>query len=68
MVRLFSGKIADFGKVEFYRTSELTIERQDEAPINVDGEPVKAPKRLFVSIEPKALKVIVPRKSPGLLA
>jgi YegS/Rv2252/BmrU family lipid kinase len=68
MVRLFSGKIADFGKVEFYRTSELTIERQDEAPINVDGEPVKAPTRLFVSIEPKALKVIVPRKSPGLLA
>lgn len=68
MVRLFSGKIVDFEKTDFYRTSQLVIERDDESCINLDGEPVKAPRMLRISIEPKALKVIVPPKSPGLLA
>jgi diacylglycerol kinase (ATP) len=59
--KLFTGKIDKIRKYERYRTNELEIIREKPGPFHVDGEPNDALTTLRVSIDHKALRIIVPK-------
>lgn len=47
-------------------SKEVTIEAQaDEIPVGIDGETVLMPAPVRCSIEPKALRVVLPKHRPG---
>jgi diacylglycerol kinase family enzyme len=49
---------------------EVTVdaEQQPEIPVGIDGETIMMPTPVRCSIEPHALRVVVPRKRPGIPA
>ena len=61
-LRLFTKTLDRNRHVHTYRGSEVVIERSDEAPMHIDGDPLKMPSRLEVKCFPKGIKVF----SPGL--
>ncbi len=61
--RLFNGTLDRVGQVHSYRISQLTVEREKPAPIQIDGELVDATRTLQVDVLPRALSVLVPGKS-----
>lgn len=61
--RLFSGKIDKVRHYENYRSTEVEIVRERPGYFHVDGEPVEGGTHLRVTIDPKALRVIVPARS-----
>lgn len=60
--KLFTGKIDKVRHYENYRSTEVEIVRERPGYFHVDGEPVEGGTHLRVSIDPKALRVIVPAR------
>ncbi|MBD3386826.1 YegS/Rv2252/BmrU family lipid kinase [candidate division KSB1 bacterium] len=58
--KLFTGKIDKIRKYERYQARELEIIRESPGPFHSDGEPGYASKRIKLSVEKQALRVIVP--------
>ena len=57
--RLFSGKFEDGTKhIRMFQTSRLKIVRERAGVIHCDGDPMKAPREIEVSIVPGGLRVI----------
>ncbi|NIV92321.1 YegS/Rv2252/BmrU family lipid kinase [candidate division KSB1 bacterium] len=65
--KLFKGKIESYSDAEFHKTQNLVIERQQSDYVNIDGEPVLEAPVVKVSMLPKALKIVAPKNSPGLV-
>ena len=61
-LRLFDGSIGQIPEVMTYRFSSLKVKRNNDAPIQVDGELVECGKDIEIKVLPKALKVLVPQK------
>ena len=53
-------------KIEYYQCGEIVIEAARVLPVHVDGEPFTETPVTIRSV-PSALKVIVPKKTPGNL-
>ena len=45
-----------------YKFRSMTVQREHQAPIQIDGELVEAPTEIEVGVLPGALKVLVPKK------
>ena len=61
--KLFTGKIDKVRHYEVYRTDNVEIIRENPGYFHVDGEPVEGGKHLKVTLDPKAIKIIVPKKA-----
>jgi YegS/Rv2252/BmrU family lipid kinase len=61
-VQLFTKQIDRNSKIKTLTASRVTIIRQKEGLMHLDGEPVMAENRIDISIIPKALKVITPEQ------
>ncbi len=59
--KLFTGKIDKVRHYEVFRTDEVEIIREHPGYFHVDGEPVEGSTHLRVTMDPKALRVIVPK-------
>jgi len=60
--KIFFGKIDKVRKYERYQAKEIQIIRERPGPFHYDGEPRDADTILNVSVDPKALKIIVPKE------
>jgi diacylglycerol kinase (ATP) len=58
--KLFTGKIDKIRKYDRYQTKKLQIIREKPGPFHVDGESHDAGLILDISVDSKALKIIVP--------
>jgi YegS/Rv2252/BmrU family lipid kinase len=65
--KLFTGKIDKVRHYENYRSTEVEIVRERPGYFHVDGEPVEGGTHLRVTIDPKALRVIVPARAADRL-
>ncbi|MDR1403907.1 MAG: diacylglycerol kinase family lipid kinase [Tannerellaceae bacterium] len=61
-VQLFTKQIERNSKIKTFTASRVTIIRQKEGVMHLDGEPVMVENRIDISIIPKALKVIIPEQ------
>ncbi|MDR1200110.1 MAG: diacylglycerol kinase family lipid kinase [Tannerellaceae bacterium] len=61
-VQLFTKQIERSSKIKTLTASQVTIIRQKEGLMHLDGEPIMAESRIDISIIPKALKVITPEQ------
>ncbi|MDR3141694.1 MAG: diacylglycerol kinase family lipid kinase [Tannerellaceae bacterium] len=61
-VQLFTKQIDRNSKIKTLTASQVTIIRQKEGLMHLDGEPVMAENRIDISVIPKALKVITPKQ------
>jgi diacylglycerol kinase family enzyme len=53
-------------EIEYYQAEEITVESAQPLPVHVDDEPfTQTP--VTISVQPKALRVLVPRNAPGYL-
>ncbi|HPG40452.1 MAG TPA: diacylglycerol kinase family lipid kinase [bacterium] len=59
--KIFTGKIDKIRKYERYRVKSVQIIREKPGPFHYDGEPVDAGTHLHISIQPQALRLIVPK-------
>ncbi|MEI7595952.1 MAG: YegS/Rv2252/BmrU family lipid kinase [Bacteroidota bacterium] len=57
---VFAKRIHKTKYVEIIKASEFVIERKKKKWINIDGQPMKLNKKLYVKVLPKSLRVIVP--------
>jgi len=60
--RLFNGTIDQLPQVFTRQFRSLVVRRQHPAPIQVDGELVDTGSEIRISLQPKALSVLVPRR------
>ena len=58
--KLFDGSLDELPEVITRKFKELVVMRQKASPIQVDGELVDAPEKVYVRVIPSALNVIVP--------
>ena len=58
--KLFDGSLDELPEVITKRFKELVVRRPNATPIQVDGELVEAPEKIYVRVIPSALNVIVP--------
>ncbi len=58
LFRLFSKTADQSDYLEIIPGRQIIIEREDEGPVHVDGEPKALGKRLHISVEPASLRVI----------
>lgn len=65
--KMFLGKLDNVPDTDFFTSSHLKIIRENDAVINVDGEPINASANLEISLIPKSLKLVTPSSSAGLL-
>jgi YegS/Rv2252/BmrU family lipid kinase len=61
-VQLFAKQIDRNSKIKTLTASQVTIIRQKEGLMHLDGEPVMAENRIDISVIPKALNVITPKQ------
>ena len=59
---LFTKTIDDMLHINTMRTKELTLTREKEGPIQIDGTPVDMPAKLHVKIVEDGLKVLVKKR------
>jgi diacylglycerol kinase family enzyme len=59
--RLFAGTLRDGAGVSIVRTAAARVERAQEGPAHLDGEPVFLGARLSFEVVPQSLRVLVPR-------
>ncbi len=59
--RLFAGTLRDGAGVSIVRTAAALVERAQEGPAHLDGEPVMLGARLSFEVVPQSLRVLVPR-------
>jgi YegS/Rv2252/BmrU family lipid kinase len=58
--KLFDGSIDELPEVITRRFKELTVTRPRASPIQIDGELIDEPQKIYVKIVPSALNVLVP--------
>ncbi|MBB4035993.1 YegS/Rv2252/BmrU family lipid kinase [Dysgonomonas hofstadii] len=63
-LQLFAKKIDENSKMIELVTNEVTIKREKEGLMHIDGDPVKMGKEINVKIIPQGLKVLVPKDPP----
>jgi YegS/Rv2252/BmrU family lipid kinase len=61
-VQLFTKQIDRNSKIKTLTAGQVTIIRQKEGLMHLDGEPVMADSRIDISVIPKVLKVITPKQ------
>ena len=61
-LRLFAGSIDDSHFMNTIRAKEITLEREEEAPFHLDGEPVEIGKDIHIKIVPDGLRVLVEKR------
>ncbi len=61
----FAGKLRGVPGVVSRSVSSLTLSRRKATPVQMDGELTDAPTNLTVTTLPKALRILVPRRSKG---
>ncbi len=66
LARLFQGSLHKSNAVTMRRGARITIRRPGAGPGHLDGEPMKLPAELQVSVRPKSLKVLVPDRERPL--
>lgn len=59
-LQLFTKKIDENNKMIELITNEVTIKREQEGMMHIDGDPVEMGKEIHVKIIPQGLKVLVP--------
>ncbi|MGE5383633.1 MAG: diacylglycerol/lipid kinase family protein [Omnitrophica WOR_2 bacterium] len=57
---LWRNKLVNSGYLEIIKAKEVTLFRNRNKSINLDGEPVKLGKDLVIKVNPASLKIIVP--------
>ncbi len=58
---VLKGKHGRFAKIEFGRTTSLSVKGEDDLPVHVDGEVIGLDQReILIDMKPRALSVIVP--------
>lgn len=63
-LQLFTKKIDESSKMIELITNEVTIKRESEGMMHIDGDPVEMGKEIHVKIIPQGLKVLVPANPP----
>lgn len=63
-LQLFTKKIDENNKMIELITNKVTIKREKEGVMHIDGDPVEMGKEINVEIIPKGLKVLVPTNPP----
>jgi YegS/Rv2252/BmrU family lipid kinase len=61
--RLFFGTLAQYRRYRHVAAAQATLVAPGTVPYHRDGEPESTPGRLEVSILPRALRILVPRKT-----
>ena len=61
-LRLFAGSIDDSYFMDTLRAREITLEREEEAPFHIDGDPVEMEKDIHIRIVADGLKVLVEKR------
>jgi diacylglycerol kinase family enzyme len=61
--RLFFGTLAQYRRYRHVAAAQATLVATGTVPYHRDGEPESTPGRLEVSILPRALRILVPRKT-----
>ncbi len=61
--RLFDGSVKRVPRLITRSSARITVNRANPAPIQVDGEIVDAARQIEISVQPLALKVLVPATS-----
>jgi diacylglycerol kinase (ATP) len=59
-IQLFTKQIDRNSKIKTFKAKQVTIIRQKEGLMHLDGEPIMEESRIDISVIPKALKVITP--------
>lgn len=57
---LFWRKIDRSNHIQLFKTKSVTVKTKRNRWANLDGEPIKAGKKLHVNVNPNSLKVIIP--------
>jgi YegS/Rv2252/BmrU family lipid kinase len=68
VARLFSGKIHHSSRVAVLRAARFVIERPSSGLIHTDGETHETSATLEVAVQPRSLRLLVPRGAPVELA
>lgn len=58
--KMFTKKVESSKYVEMFQAKKITIERDIEAPIHLDGEPKMGEKNILIEVIPLSINVIVP--------
>ncbi len=61
-LRLFTKNIDKSTYMDTFRAAEITLVREHEEPFHIDGDPVKMPKDIHISMVKDGLKVLVERR------
>lgn len=61
-LRLFTGSIDNSCFMDTLRAKEITVEREEEAPFHIDGDPVKMGKDIHIKIVEDGLRVLVEKR------
>lgn len=62
--QMFAKSLDDNKKMTTFRAKELTIIREKEGPMHLDGDAHKMGKEIHIKIVPRGLKVLVPKNPP----
>lgn len=63
-IQLFAKKIDENKKMEALTTNKVTIYREKEGVMHIDGDPIHMGKVVNVEIIPRGLKVLLPKNPP----
>ena len=61
-LRLFAGSIDDSHFMNTLRAREITLEREENAPFHLDGDPIEMEKDIHIRIVPDGLRVLVEKR------
>lgn len=61
-LRLFAGSIDDSHFMDTIRAKEITLEREENAPFHIDGDPVEMEKDIHIKIVADGLKVLAEKR------
>lgn len=61
-LRLFAGSIDNSHFMDTIRTKEVTLERENDEPFHLDGDPIPMGKDIHIKIVPDGLRVLVEKR------
>ena len=61
-LRLFAGSIDDSHFMNTLRAREITLEREENGPFHLDGDPIEMEKDIHIRIVPDGLRVLVEKR------
>lgn len=61
--KMFDGTIDRLKDLETFSFHTLTVRRQNEGPMQLDGELLSAPAEVHIHVQPRTLNVLVPQSS-----